>query len=152
MQQSHTEIFETDVSGKNKRVFLRILWDNHRQEYVMGLEVSLGACYAHETIYFDRQTAKDLSHRLVAALHIIQLLDAEKSRPLRNHLRAMEMVKFHFTLMEALRWIAVPNASSGLDEARAHLQPGVTLRTLFGRQRLHGSEARKSLTFLEHMN
>ena len=101
---SHTDIYERDVSGKYKRVYLHISWDNLHQEYVLGIRVSLGAYSSHETIYFDRVTAKELSTQLAMALSLIRVLDIQEQRPLQNYHRALQLLKMALPVPENNLW------------------------------------------------
>ena len=103
--QSHTDIFETDVSGKTKNVYLGVTWDNHQKEYVISLRTSLCRfSIGHETIYFYRVTAYELQQRLPYALELVRGLDMQSMSPLRGYIQARGLLQTQLQPRQSVLW------------------------------------------------
>ena len=71
---THTIIYEADISGGNKALFLLLSFDWGRKEYVYGIRADLyhrGSC---ETMYFNESAGKRLYDRLQYGQIIMNIL------------------------------------------------------------------------------
>ena len=98
-------MLESEISGKNNRVFLSISWDSVNKQYVVGLRVYYGPKYPFvETIYIDFETISLLFNRLPEVISLLNKFNNYEIKPVKNYFAALRLLEIALTLRERDNW------------------------------------------------